>query len=153
MTTKAQGFTKRFREGNLLKVAHDLSKERGSFQIPNRKRQKLPIPDGQRPDRDHAVAVAGSTALRRCASLFRRSICCKFQQHRFCGRSDDWARPRWHAVWELSSRPLPAPDSFWCETGAVRAPSLYEIIVRSRGLYSLSLNRNWLIGLRETSFS
>jgi hypothetical protein len=32
--TKAQGFYKEvFREGNLLKVAHDLSKERGSFQI------------------------------------------------------------------------------------------------------------------------
>ena len=55
-------------------------------------------------------------------------------------------------MWELSSRPLPAPDSFWCETGAVRAPSLYEIIVRSRGLYSLSLNRNWLIGLRRPAF-
>ncbi len=32
--TKAQGFYKEvFREGNLLKVAYDLSKERGSFQI------------------------------------------------------------------------------------------------------------------------
>ena len=32
--TKAQGFYKEvFREGNLLKVAHHLSKERGSFQI------------------------------------------------------------------------------------------------------------------------
>jgi hypothetical protein len=34
----------------------------------------------------------------------------------------------------------PWQGRFWCETGAVRAPSLYEIIVRSRGLYSWSLN-------------